>query len=78
MASLAACLTLLSYMATAVISANEAMHYLHSLFHNLPIIAATIVLLCGFAMLTISGITESAKVATGIFIFHLVTMIKRS
>lgn len=75
MASLAACLTLLSYMATAVISANEAMHYLHSLIHNLPIITATIVLLCGFALLTISGITESAKVATAIFIFHLVTMV---
>ena len=26
-ASIAACLTILSYMATAVISANEAMHY---------------------------------------------------
>ena len=30
-ASLAACLTLLSYMATAVISASEAMHYFHGL-----------------------------------------------
>jgi amino acid transporter len=30
-ASLAACLTLLSYMATAVISASEAMHYVHHL-----------------------------------------------
>lgn len=74
MASLAACLTLLSYMATAVISANEAMHYLGSLFSGLPIIPATIALLCAFAVLTISGISESAKVATGIFIFHLSTM----
>src|SRR5437868_6787515 len=31
-ASIAACLTILSYMVTAVISASEAMHYLHSLF----------------------------------------------
>ena len=30
-ASVAATLTVLSYMATAVISANEAMHYLHNL-----------------------------------------------
>ena len=30
-ASVAACLTILSYMATAVISASEAMHYLHTL-----------------------------------------------
>jgi len=36
MASFAATLTILSYMATSVISANEAMHYLHSL--NLSII----------------------------------------
>lgn len=31
-ASFAACLTILSYMATAVISAHEAMHYLSILF----------------------------------------------
>ncbi|MCB0565952.1 MAG: amino acid permease, partial [Phaeodactylibacter sp.] len=33
-ASLAATLTLLSYMATAVISASEAMHYVHSIWHE--------------------------------------------
>ena len=57
-ASIAACLTILSYMATAVISSNEAMHYLHSLWHGLPIIPATIGLLAVFMLLTISGITE--------------------
>ncbi|MEO5911421.1 MAG: APC family permease [Pelobium sp.] len=75
MASMAACLTLLSYMATAVISANEAMHYLAHLIPILPIIGATVVVLGIFAWLTISGITESAKVAIGIFIFHLTTMV---
>jgi len=75
MASMAACLTLLSYMATAVISANEAMHYLHHLIPSLPIIIATIMILGLFALLTVSGITESAKVAIGIFIFHLTTMV---
>lgn len=35
-ASIAACLTILSYMATAVISASEAMNYLHSLFSSIP------------------------------------------
>jgi amino acid transporter len=75
MASLAACLTLLSYMATAVISANEAMHYLAHLIPVLPIIIATIIILSVFAMLTISGITESSKVAIGIFLFHLTTML---
>ena len=74
MASVAATLTLLSYMATAVISANEAMHYLHHLV-PIPVIPATIVLLAIFAGLTIMGITESAKVAIGIFIFHLVSLV---
>ena len=73
-ASLAATLTLLSYMATAVISANEAMHYLADLLPSLPIITATIILLGIFATLTIMGITESAKVAIGIFLFHLVSL----
>jgi len=70
-ASFAATLTLLSYMATAVISANEAIHYIQHLIPAMPIILATIVLLGIFALLTIGGITESAKVAIGIFLFHL-------
>ena len=70
-AAFAATLTILSYMATAVISGNEAIHYLHHLIPSIPIIIATVILLGGFALLTISGVTESAKVAVGIFIFHL-------
>jgi len=73
-ASVAACLTLLSYMATAVISAIEAVHYVGSIWDGLPQIAVTIGLLAVFMMLTIVGITESAKVAIGIFITHLVTL----
>jgi len=73
-ASLAATLTLLSYMATAVISASEAIHYVHSIVHHIPIIVATIVLLAIFMGLTILGIGESSKVAIAIFIFHLVSL----
>ena len=73
-AALAACLTILSYMATAVLSANEAMHYLHTLWHGLPIITATIGLLALFLLLTILGISESAKVAVIIFITHLASL----
>jgi amino acid transporter len=73
-ASIAACLTILSYMATAVISSNEAMHYLHSLWEGLPIIWATVGLLALFMVLSIIGITESAVVAIGIFLFHLTSM----
>ena len=75
MASLAATLTLLSYMATAVISGNEAMHYLHHLIPIMPVLLATVVLLALFAIITIGGITESSKVAIGIFIFHLVSLL---
>lgn len=73
-ASVAACLTILSYMATAVISAVEAMHYLHNMFSMVNIMIATVVLLSIFLMLTIMGISESAIVAIVIFITHLVTM----
>ena len=75
MASLAATLTLLSYMATAVISASEAMHYLHVIVPGLPVIIATIGLMAFFAGLTIIGIGESAVVAVVIFIFHMVSLL---
>ncbi|PHN01019.1 APC family permease [Flavilitoribacter nigricans] len=74
-ASLAATLTLLSYMATAVISASEAMHYVHSIWHLLPVVVATMILLAIFMGLSIMGIGESSKVATGIFIFHLFSLV---
>jgi amino acid transporter len=73
-ASFAATLTILSYMATSVISANEAMRYLHSLWSSEPVMLSTIALLTIFALLAILGIRESSKVATGIFIFHLTSM----
>jgi amino acid transporter len=74
-ASLAATLTLLSYMATAVISANEAVQYTHSMINSLPVIISTIVLLFGFMGLSIIGIGESSKVAVFIFIFHLISLV---
>ena len=73
-AAIAACLTLLSYIATAVISAGEAMHYAHTLWSGLDVLWATILLLGMFALLNIIGITESAKAALIIFIFHIVTL----
>ncbi len=73
-ASIAACLTILSYMATAVISANEAMHYSDLFEDGWPVISATIGLLALFMVLTIIGITESSKVAIAIFVTHLATL----
>ncbi len=88
MASMAATLTLLSYMATAVISGAEAMHYLSAVWHFLHtetpapinmlfptyIELATVLLLGAFAALVINGISESAVVAIAIFLFHLFSM----
>lgn len=75
MASLAAALTLLSYMATAVISATEAMHYVHGLWENWPVILSTVVLLALFMGITVLGIGESSRVAIVIFIFHLASLV---
>ncbi|MEZ4241788.1 MAG: APC family permease [Myxococcota bacterium] len=50
------------------------MHYLHGLWHGLPIIPATVGLLGLFAVLNVVGITESAVVALGIFIAHMLTL----
>jgi amino acid transporter len=74
-ASMAACMTILSYMATAVISATEAVHYGGNLWPGLPVVRATVILLAAFALLSIVGITESAVVAVAIFVFHIFTLV---
>ncbi len=73
-ASIAACLTILSYMATAVISASEAMHYLQGILPFINVIIATTVLITLFMFLVMSGISESAIVAVVIFILHISAM----
>ncbi len=73
-ASIAACLTILSYMATAVISASTGMNYLHSVFPYFSVIVATLILLTIFMLLTIIGISESAMVATIIFIANIISI----
>lgn len=74
-ASFAACLTLLSYMATAVISGKEAMHYASTIWTVVPVQQSTVLLLAFFLFLTIWGIGESSKVAIGIFLFHLLSLL---
>jgi len=74
-ASFAASLTVLSYMATAVISASEAIKYAHSLWNSIPVLVVTIVLLFIFMILVTIGIGESSKVAIGIFVFHLSSLV---
>lgn len=70
----AACLTLLSYIATAVISANEAIHYANHLFGGIDVMKTTVGVLALFAFLSILGIAESSSVALVIFVFHIATL----
>jgi len=73
-ASVAAALTVLSYMATAVLSASEAVKYAHSVWGTIPVFPVTIGLLFLFMGLVILGIGESSKVAVAIFLFHLFSL----
>jgi len=73
-AALAACMTILSYIATAVISAKIAVSYLHTLVPSLEVISITIIVLALFATLNIIGIGESSKVAFAIFLLHILTL----
>ena len=73
-AALAACMTILSYIATAVISSKTAAEYLHTVFPSFGAMEGTVIILGVFAMLAIIGITESAVVALTIFIFHMGTL----
>jgi amino acid transporter len=70
-AAIAGVTTILSYMATAVISGSTAVNYLRTIIPSVPAIPATAILLLAFALLVIAGVKDSAKVALGIFIFHL-------
>ncbi len=73
-AAIAGVLTILSYIATAVISAKVGIEYVHSVIPVLPVIPATIGLLFTFALLIISGVKDSARVALIIFLFHIATL----
>ena len=61
-------------MATAVISASEAVKYGHSIWEIIPVLPTTVGLLLIFMGLVILGIGESSKVAIVIFIFHLFSL----
>lgn len=74
-ASLAACLTILSYVATSVISANEAIHYAVSFSPSIPIILGTVGLLLLFFLLNLLGLKESSKAAVIIFMIHIATLV---
>ena len=74
LAAVAGVMTTLSYVATSVISAKTASEYVHTVWHTLPVMPVTAAIIGFFAVLTIMGVKDSAKVAIGIFSFHLFTL----
>ena len=73
-AAVAAVLSMLTYIATAVVSGVDSMQYLAILWPGLDIRAATIILLAAFACLATLGVGESAFVAVAMFALHLSMM----
>jgi len=73
-AAIAGITTILSYVATAVISGNTAINYLRTILPAIPAIPATIGLLFAFAILVILGIKDSAKIALLIFVVHIIVL----
>lgn len=73
-AAIAGVMTILSYTATAVISAKVGVTYFHSLV-NIPVIPVTLGLLLLVAALVIAGIKDSSRVALIIFGTHISALI---
>ena len=73
-ASVAACLSLLSYMATGVVSAASAISYLQYIVPAIPLNVGVIIVLGTFAALTLWGIKDSSNVAYTILVFHMSTI----
>lgn len=72
-ASVAACLGILSYIATGVVSSTSGVNYLDRQI-DIPIVASVVAVLFAFAVLAFMGITESSRVALVIFVHHIVVL----
>jgi len=75
LAAAAACMSILSYVATGVVSASEAVNYLATIWESCPIGTMTAGLLAFFAFLNLIGISESAGAAMIIFSIHISTIV---
>ncbi|KAF0689768.1 Aste57867_18811 [Aphanomyces stellatus] len=73
-AAVAACMSILCYTATAVISATTAVNYLAVKATTLPIVGTSVGLLGLFAILMLIGIKESSIVAFAMFVLHIMTL----
>eukprot|EP00931_Biecheleriopsis_adriatica_P119341 TRINITY_DN9457_c0_g1_i1.p1 TRINITY_DN9457_c0_g1~~TRINITY_DN9457_c0_g1_i1.p1 ORF type:complete len:748 (-),score=137.25 TRINITY_DN9457_c0_g1_i1:104-2347(-) len=76
-ASVAACLTILSYTATGVVSSVSAADYLKCspMFAGIESVSTAVGILGFFAALMLMGMQESSVVASMLFVFHLSTLL---
>lgn len=74
-AAVAGVMTVLSYIATSVISAKTASEYVHTIFTGMPVLTVTALIIVAFAALTIAGVKDSARVAQVIFAFHIFVLV---
>jgi len=73
-ATFAASFSLISYTATAVVSAASATSYVSGEFGSFDVFWPTIGVLALFALLTLLGIRDSSNVAITIFALHMTTL----
>ena len=73
-ATFAASCSLISYSATAVVSAASCTSYAAYEFGAFPEIPVTIAIMLAFAVLVLLGVKDSANVAAAIFVVHLITL----
>lgn len=76
-ASIAACLSILDYLATCVVSASTASAYLAAevtLPGGLTPFIITIIILIAFSMICILGLRESSTLTLTIFTMHVITL----
>ncbi|KAH3762855.1 amino acid permease [Pelomyxa schiedti] len=74
-AAISSVLIILSYVATAVVSADSGASYLHGIYSGCPRFWMTLVFLFLFACLSMFGVRDSAFVAMAIFFHHLLVML---
>jgi amino acid transporter len=73
-AAMAGILSILSYVATSIISAYESMVYLEIIWPGVDVRGGTIICLAFFLMVTSFGVKESANVSFVLLAFHLAIM----
>lgn len=74
-AALGACLSVIAYVATGVVSAVTASNYLETVLSGIDVQSTACLLLLAFAIVVVLGLRESANVALVICCAHVATLL---